>query len=98
MDKGIILHDVERMEIDFMQERLLHPDYSDVEALVEKIDEVFHREVENISDILEAKVEVIEEIRRRVLAMKKSLEAMEKSDLKDSLLSQIEDMVLAVDL
>ena len=98
MDKGIILHDVERMEIDFMRERGINPDYSDVEAHVEKIDEVFHREVEDISDILGAKVEVIEEIRGIVLAMKKNLEAMEKSDLKDSLLSQIEDMELAVDL
>lgn len=100
---GELLHKAELVEMDFLRENGVNPNYNDVENHIGKMLGMFEKqfeqnlamnpdEIENSLQDLDDKVDAIESANETLFYMKKVVNGMKKSELKTTLISFIERM------
>ena len=104
-EMGEFLHKAEMLEMDFLRENGLNPDYIEVEKHIEKITDMFEKQFERnlemnpdeIEDVLldlEDKKDAIESASANLSDLKRLVQSMKKSDMKTNLMDCIERMEL----
>ena len=104
-EMGEFLHKAEMLEMDFLRENGLNPDYIEVEKHIEKITDMFEKQFERnlemssdeIEDVLldlEDKKDAIESASVNLSDLKRLVQSMKKSDMKTNLMDCIERMEL----
>ena len=104
-EMGEFLHKAEMLEMDFLRENGLNPDYIEVEKHIEKITDMFEKQFERnlemnsdeIEDVLldlEDKRDAIESASANLSDLKRLVQSMKKSDMKTNLMDCIERMEL----
>ena len=104
-EMGEFIHKVEMLEMDFLKENGVKPDYIKVEKHIEKITDVFEKqfernlemnpdEIEDVLQDLEDKRDTIESVRANLSDLKRLVESMRKSDLRTNLMDCVERMEL----
>ena len=104
-EMGEFLHKAEILEMDFLRENGLNPDYIEVEKHIEKITDMFEKQFERnlemnsdeIEDVLldlEDKRDAIESASANLSDLKRLVQSMKKSDMKTNLMDCIERMEL----
>ena len=102
---GEFIHKVEMLEMDFLKENGVKPDYIKVEKHIEKITDVFEKqfernlemnpdEIEDVLQDLEDKRDAIESVSANLSDLKRLVQSMKKSDMKTNLMDCIERMEL----
>ncbi len=100
---GEFLHKAEMLEMDFLRENGVNPNYNDVENHIEKIFGMFEKqfeqnlemnpdEIENALQDLEDKIDAIESASANLSDLKRLVQSMKKSDMKTNLMDCIERM------
>ena len=104
-EMGEFLHKAEMLEIDFLKENGVKPDYIEVEKHIEKIIDMFEKqfdqnlemnpdEIEDVLLDLEDKKDAIESASANLSDLKRLVQSMKKSDMKTNLMDCIERMEL----
>ena len=104
-EMGEFIHKVEMLEMDFLKENGVKPDYIKVEKHIEKITDVFEKqfernlemnpdEIEDVLQDLEDKRDAIESVSANLSDLKRLVQSMKKSDMKTNLMDCIERMEL----
>lgn len=104
-EMGEFLHKAEMLEMDFLRENGVNPDYIEVEKHIEKITDMFEKQFERnlemnsdeIEDVLldlEDKKDAIESASANLSDLKRLVQSMKKSDMKTNLMDCIERMEL----
>ena len=104
-EMGEFLHKAEMLEMDFLRENGLNPDYIEVEKHIEKIIDMFEKqfdrnlemnsdEIEDVLLDLEDKKDAIESASDNLSNLKRLVKSMRKSDMKTNLMDCIERMEL----
>ena len=104
-EMGEFTHKAEMLEMDFLRENGLNPDYIEVEKHIEKITDMFEKQFERnlemnsdeIEDVLldlEDKKDAIESASANLSDLKRLVQSMKKSDMKTNLMDCIERMEL----
>ena len=104
-EMGEFLHKAEMLEMDFLRENGLNPDYIEVEKHIEKITDMFEKqfdwnlemnpdEIEDVLLDLEDKKDAIESASVNLSDLKRLVQSMKKSDMKTNLMDCIERMEL----
>lgn len=88
-EMGELLHKAEILEMDFLRENGVNPNYNDVENHIGKIVGMFEEEFEQNLEMNPAE---IESASANLSDMKRLVQSMKKSDMKDSLMDCIERM------
>ena len=102
-EMGELLHKTEMLEMDFLRENGVNPNYNDVENHIGKIVGMFEKqfeqnlemnpaEIESALQDLEDKVDAIESASANLSDMKRLVQSMKKSAMRDSLMDCIERM------
>lgn len=102
-EMGELLHKAEMFEMDFLRENGVNPNYNDAENHIGKIFGMFEKqfeqnlemnpdEIENALQDLDDKVDAIESASANLSDMKRLVQSMKKSAMKDSLMDCIERM------
>lgn len=104
-EMGEFLHKTEMLEMDFLKENGVNPDYIEVEKHIEKIIDMFEKqfernlemnpdEIEDVLQDLEDKEDAIESASVNLSDLKRLVQSMKKSDMKTNLMDCIERMEL----
>lgn len=102
---GEPLHKTEMLEMDFLRENGVKPDYVEVEKHIENIMDMFEKqfernlemnpdEIEDVLQDLEDKENAIESASANLSDLKRLVQSMKKSDMKTNLMDCIERMEL----
>lgn len=102
---GELLHKTEMLEMDFLRENGVKPDYVEVEKHIENIMDMFEKqfernlemnpdEIEDVLQDLEDKENAIESASANLSDLKRLVQSMKKSDMKTNLMDCIERMEL----
>lgn len=104
-EMGEFLHKTEMLEMDFLRENGVKPDYVEVEKHIENIMDMFEKqfeqnlemnpdEIEDVLQDLEDKENAIESASANLSDLKRLVQSMKKSDMKINLMDCIERMEL----
>ena len=104
-EMGKFIHKAEMLEMDFLKENGVKPDYVEVEKHIEKITDMFEKqlernlemnpdEIEDVLQDLEDKRDAIESVSANLSDLKRLVQSMKKSDMKTNLMDCIERMEL----
>ena len=104
-EMGEFIHKSEMLEMDFLKENGVKPDYIEVEKHIEKITDMFEKqfernlemnpdEIEDVLQDLEDKRNEIESVSDDLSDLKRLVQSMKKSDMKTNLMDCIERMEL----
>ena len=104
-EMGKFIHKAEMLEMDFLKENGVKPDYIEVEKHIEKITDMFENqfewnlemnpdEIEDVLQDLEDERDTIESVRANLSDLKRLVESMRKSDLRTNLMDCVERMEL----
>ena len=104
-EMGKFIHKAEMLEMDFLKENGVKPDYVEVEKHIEKITDMFEKqlernlemnpdEIEDVLQDLEDKRDAIESVSANLSDLKRLVQSMRKSDLRTNLMDCIERMEL----
>ena len=104
-EMGEFLHKTEMLEMDFLRENGVKPDYIEVEKHIENIMDMFKKqfgqnlemnpdEIEDVLQDLEDKENAIESASANLSDLKRMVQSMKKSDMKTNLMDCIERMEL----
>ena len=104
-EMGEFTHKAEMLEMDFLKENGVKPDYIEVEKHIEKIIDMFEKqfeqnlemnpdEIEDVLQDLEDKRDAIESASANLFYLKRLVQSMKKSDMKTNLMDCIERMEL----
>ena len=104
-EMGEFRHKTEMLEMDFLRENGVKPDYVEVEKHIENIMDMFEKqfeqnlemnpdEIEDVLQDLEDKENAIESASANLSDLKRLVQSMKKSDMKINLMDCIERMEL----
>lgn len=104
-EMGEFLHKAEMLEMDFLRENGVNPDYIEVEKHIENITDMFEKQfernlemnpykIEDALQDLEDKRDAIESASANLFDLKRLVQSMKKSDMKTNLMDCIERMEL----
>ena len=104
-EMGEFTHKAEMLEMDFLRENRVNPDYIEVEKHIEKIIDMFEKqfhqnlemnpdEIEDVLQDLEDKCNAIDSASDNLSNLKRLVQSMRKSDMKTNLMDCIERMEL----
>ena len=106
-EMGKFIHKAEMLEMDFLKENGVKPDYIEVEKHIEKITDMFENqfewnlemnpdEIEDVLQDLEDERDTIESVRANLSDLKRLVESRSTSDLRTNLMCCLDRMVLAL--